>query len=170
MEGLLTQVGSTSQSPDAANPSSSQSSIPLPLDPHPGVQSSNSHPHPSDSDAYLVDPEVLPEPIEPDHFGQLAMDHNGHLRWIGSSSAMTLVDAFRNITNRAARLAPRADGTPSRSFRPEAKTAAQNLYFPPTLRFDTRALPGPEQAEFPPRDLADKLVGSLPTRRIIVWC
>lgn len=162
MEGLLTQVGSIPSGSDVASSSqtSPQPTTPLTLTPAPSIQGSASQSQQLgqlNSAAPADEPE---EPTEPDHFGQLAMDHNGHLRWIGSSSAMTLVDAFRNITTRASRSAPRPDGTP---FKHEAKTAAQNLYFPPILRFNNRALPGPEQAEFPPRDLADKLVGFQPS-------
>lgn len=164
MEGLLTQVGSTPN--DLAPASSTPSKATLPSATSTptsrrrsgasSTTSSQSQPQ-ADAPAYLVDPAVKQEPAEPDHFGQLAVDTNGHLRWIGGSSAMTLVDAFRNISRRS--------GHPTvsqpRSSRPEPKTIAHNLYFPPVLRFDVRALPGPEQAEFPPRDLADKLVSDI---------
>ena len=162
MEGLLTQVGSTPVHPER----------PLPAVPAPHKHNHQTTPSSSsasrrrstssatghnqnqqDAPAYLVDPSVKQDPAEPDHFGSLAPDHNGHLRWIGGSSAMTLVDAFRNISNRSARPHSRPHRADS-----STKTAAHNLYFPPVLRFDVRALPGPEQAEFPPRDLADKLV------------
>jgi hypothetical protein len=106
-----------------------------------------------------MEPNIKPEPAEPDHFGQLAMDGHGHLRWIGGSSAMTLVDAFRNISN-PARTVSRNGTSHPKFLRPEPKSPANNLYFPSTIRFNSkaRALPGPEEVEFPPRDLADKLV------------
>lgn len=167
MEGLLTQVGTGATGPGSA--------VNVPQPPHKQRQPATSTPQPAgpsqrhitpnviptdkDTSSYLVDPSVKQEPPEPDHFGQLAMDHNGHLRWIGGSSAMTLVDAFRNISNRSAK----TDSIQARNNRAEAKTAAHNLYFSPILRSDVRALPGPEQAEFPPRDLADKLVSSTET-------
>jgi hypothetical protein len=162
MEGLLTQVGAGATRPDT-------SSVPPP--PHKQQQPATSVSPPSqqrpasngisankETTSYLVDPNVKQEPPEPDHFGQLAPDQNGHLRWIGGSSAMTLVDAFRNISNRSAKSLQKSDTMQERCHRAEAKTAAHNLYFPPILQSDVRALPGPEQAEFPPRDLADKLV------------
>jgi len=166
MEGLLTQVGAGANRPDTT------SGVPPP--PHKQQQPATSVSQPAgtsqqrpasngisankETTSYLVDPTVKQQPPEPDHFGQLAMDHNGHLRWIGGSSAMTLVDAFRNISNRSAKS---SDSMQERCNRAEAKAAAHNLYFPPILRSDVRALPGPEQAEFPPRDLADKLVRSI---------
>lgn len=159
MEGLLTQVGSTPSR--TADPSSSTSQNQQQSTPPPSSSDALDHPTASnatsENNAYVVDPNVKQEPAEPDHFGQLAMDHNGHLRWIGGSSAMTLVDAFRNISNRAIQPS-KTDTSQNRISRPESRTNAHNLYFPPVLRSGVRALPGPEEAEFPPRDLADKLV------------
>lgn len=156
MEGLLTQVGSTPPATDLPlNPPSQthqqhqQSPPPLP--------SSNSAPAQQQpaapvltpdtevTPAYVVDPNVKQEPADPDQFGQLAMDPNGHLRWIGGSSAMTLVDAFRNISNRSSR----HNSADARGSRLDITPTAHNLYFPPIIRSDVRALPGPEQAEFP---------------------
>jgi hypothetical protein len=169
MEGLLTQVGTGAPLPGSTvnvpppphkqqQPEMSTSQPAGPSQQHPP---SNAVPTDKETSSYLVDPCVKQEPAEPDHFGQLAMDHNGHLRWIGGSSAMTLVDAFRNISNRSANSSAKSNSVQARNNRAEAKTAAHNLYFPPILRSDLRALPGPEQAEFPPRDLADKLVSSI---------
>lgn len=163
MEGLLTQVGS-SPGPDQSHPDT-------PFTPGPNHQQYRQPSSPASSvvlntpsvpfnaPAFLTDPNVKQEPADPDHFGQLALDGHGHLRWIGGSSAMTLVDAFRNISNTVK--APSRNGSSHPKFlKSEPKSPANNLYFPPILRFNSkaRALPGPEEVEFPPRDLADKLV------------
>ena len=161
MEGLLTQVGGTTEllAPDATrrlgtvNASPSASSI---VSPAP-VSSSRDHA------AYLTDPTVRQAPSDPDQFGQLAVDANGHLRWIGGSSAMTLVDAFKNISTAAASsgsTTPKAGADHCQFLSNQGKHPVANIYFPPNLRPNTkpRALPGPEEVEFPPRDLADKLV------------
>ena len=162
MEGLLTQVGTSASRPDSmvsAPPPSRKQQLPATPTSQPTARPqqrrpSNDVPTDKETSSYL-DPSVNQAPAEPDHFGQLAMDHNGHLRWIGGSAAMTLVDAFRNISNRSAKSFAKPG---ARTNQAEGKTAAHNLYFPPIFRSDVRALPGPEQAEFPPRDLADKLV------------
>jgi len=74
------------------------------------------------------------------------------MRWIGSSSTMSLIQSFKAATaaphNRAS---PMADdsGQPNK------------LYFPASVFFGkVRALPSPEEVEYPERDLADKLVSS----------
>jgi hypothetical protein len=89
-------------------------------------------------------------------FGQLALDDHGHLRWIGGSSTMSLIQSFRALTespiNRSSPMDedPRAPGA-----------SANKLYFPASVFFGkVRALPQAEEAEYPPRDLADKLVNS----------
>jgi hypothetical protein len=90
-------------------------------------------------------------------FGQLALDDHGHLRWIGGSSTMSLIQSLRALTespiNRSSPMDedPRAPGP-----------SANKLYFPASVFFGkVRALPQPEEAEYPPRDLADKLVTSV---------
>ncbi|KAG8858883.1 hypothetical protein FRC20_011924 [Serendipita sp. 405] len=86
-----------------------------------------------------------------DHFGQMALDAEGHLRWIGGSSTMTLIETFRNET-----AAQEEEGaTPSSDLSEEPNV----LYFPTGLGFGKlRALPSAEEVEYPDRDLADKLV------------
>ena len=85
-----------------------------------------------------------------DSFGQLTLDEHGHMRWIGSSSTMSLIQSFRAATAAPhSRASPMADdsGQPNK------------LYFPAAVFFGkVRALPGPEEVEYPERDLADKLV------------
>lgn len=87
-----------------------------------------------------------------DQFGQLALDSHGHLRWIGSSSSIALIEAFRNMSDAPSAYNP--------IYPPEQDRAVNRLFFAPSLGFGTRvkALPGPEEVEYPPRDLADKLV------------
>jgi len=89
-----------------------------------------------------------------DIFGQLALDEYGHMRWIGGSSTMSLIQSFRNITSSPLhRISPMEED-------PLAPGPSVNkLYFPASVFFGkVRALPGPEEVEYPPRDLADKLV------------
>jgi hypothetical protein len=85
---------------------------------------------------------------------QLALDEHGHLRWIGGSSTMSLIQAFRALTtNPVDRVSPMEDDP--RSPGPNAN----KLYFPASVFFGrVRALPDPEDVEYPERDLADKLV------------
>ncbi|KAF8592537.1 hypothetical protein K439DRAFT_1400441 [Ramaria rubella] len=90
-----------------------------------------------------------------DQLGQLALDDHGHLRWIGSSSTMSLIQSFRALTSESDdRYSPSDD-----LF--GADSMGNMLYFPPGLGFGkVRALPGPQEVEYPDRDLADKLVAA----------
>lgn len=87
-------------------------------------------------------------------FGQLALDEHGHLRWIGGSSTMTLIQSFRTLTTSPLhRISPMEEDPHSPA------PSANKLYFPASVYFGkVRALPGPEEVEYPARDLADKLV------------
>ncbi|KAL5527321.1 hypothetical protein ACEPAG_6112 [Sanghuangporus baumii] len=87
-------------------------------------------------------------------FGQLALDEHGHLRWIGGSSTMSLVQSFRALTSSPLhRVSPAEDDPQSPG------PSANKLYFPASVFFGkVHALPGPEEVEYPDRDLADKLV------------
>lgn len=88
-------------------------------------------------------------------FGQLALDEHGHMRWIGSSSTMSLIQSFRALTASPLRRVSPADDEPGLSV--------NRLYFPASVFFGKlRALPGPEEVEYPERDLADKLVSQFP--------
>jgi len=90
-------------------------------------------------------------------FGQLALDEHGHMRWIGGSSTMSLIQSFRALTTSPLhRISPMEED-------PRAPGPSVNkLYFPASVFFGkVHALPGPEEAEFPDRDLADKLVRDL---------
>jgi hypothetical protein len=88
-----------------------------------------------------------------DSFGQLTLDEHGHMRWIGGSSTMSLIQSFR-----AATTAPHGRGSPMA----DDSGQPNKLYFPAAVFFGkVRALPGPEEVEYPERDLADKLVGFL---------
>ena len=85
-----------------------------------------------------------------DSLGQLTLDEHGHMRWIGGSSTMSLIQSFR-----AAAAAPRGRGSPMA----DDSGQPNKLYFPAAVFFGkVRALPGPEEVEYPERDLADKLV------------
>ena len=88
-------------------------------------------------------------------FEQLALDEHGHLRWIGNSSTMSLIQSFRALTaSPLNRVSPMDDNDP-RSPVP----TANKLYFPASVFFgQVRALPGVEDVEYPSRDLADALV------------
>jgi len=100
---------------------------------------------PDSSSSVKIEDDVL------DSFGQLTLDEHGHMRWIGGSSTMSLIQSFRAATAAPhSRASPLADdsGQPNK------------LYFPAAIFFGkVRALPGPEEVEYPERDLADKLVG-----------
>ncbi|CAK5275757.1 unnamed protein product [Mycena citricolor] len=90
-------------------------------------------------------------------FGQLALDEYGHMRWIGGSSTMSLIQSFKALTTSSVhRRSPMEED-------PMAPGPSVNkLYFPAAVFFGKTksALPGAEQVEYPPRDLADKLVGA----------
>lgn len=87
-------------------------------------------------------------------FGQLALDEYGHMRWIGGSSTMSLIQSFRALTSSPLhRISPMEED-------PHAPGPSVNkIYFPASVFFGkVQALPGPEEVEYPERDLADKLV------------
>lgn len=103
-----------------------------------------------------------PEPASPvkieddvsESFGQLALDEYGHMRWMGGSSSMSLIQSFRALTTSPLnRISPAEED-------PQAPGPSINkLYFPASVFFgNVHALPGPEEVEYPARDLADKLV------------
>jgi hypothetical protein len=101
-------------------------------------------------------PPVKEEDDFSDSFGQLALDEYGHMRWIGGSSNMSLIQSFRALTSSPLhRISPMEED-------PHAPGPSVNkLYFPAAVYFGkVQALPGPEEVEFPDRDLADKLVGA----------
>ncbi|KAJ6599296.1 fungal-specific transcription factor domain-containing protein [Mycena vulgaris] len=75
-------------------------------------------------------------------FGQLALDEYGHMRWIGGSSTMSLIQSFKALTS-----------SPLHRISP----MEEDPLAPGT---QLHALPGPEEVEYPPRDLADKLVNA----------
>ena len=99
---------------------------------------------PDSSASVKIEDDVL------DSLGQLALDEHGHMRWIGGSSTMSLINSFKHAT-----AAPRYRVSPV----VDDITTPNRLYFPAAVFFGkVRALPGPEEVEYPPRDLADKLV------------
>jgi len=92
-------------------------------------------------------------------FGQLALDEHGHLRWIGGSSTMSLIQSFRSLTT-----APTHRISPMEEDPLAPGPNVNKLYFPASVFFGKvhAALPGPEEVEYPERDLADKLVRDNP--------
>ncbi|KAH9943098.1 fungal-specific transcription factor domain-containing protein [Epithele typhae] len=89
-----------------------------------------------------------------DAFGQLALDEHGHLHWIGKSSTMTLIQRLRDATT-----SPLHRVSPMEEDPLAPGPSVNKLYFPASVYFGkVRALPNPEEVEFPERDLADKLV------------
>ncbi|OCH94255.1 hypothetical protein OBBRIDRAFT_769925 [Obba rivulosa] len=87
-------------------------------------------------------------------FGQLALDEHGHLHWIGGSSTMSLIQSFRAMTS-----SPLHRVSPMEEDPLAPGPSVNKLYFPASVFFGkVRALPSPEEVEYPPRDLADKLV------------
>lgn len=92
-----------------------------------------------------------------EQFGQLALDEHGGMRWIGSSSTMSLIQSFRALTTSPLhRISPMEED-------PRAPGPSVNkLYFPASVFFGkVHALPAAEEAEYPPRDLGDKLVSGI---------
>lgn len=99
-------------------------------------------------------PQIKSEDGVSELFGQLALDEYGHTRWIGGSSTMSLIQSFKALTSSPLhRISPMEED-------PQAPGPSVNkLYFPAAVFFGkVHALPGPEDVEFPERDLADKLV------------
>lgn len=99
-------------------------------------------------------PTIKAEDDFSDSFGQLALDEYGHMRWIGGSSNMSLIQSFRALTSSPLhRISPMEED-------PHAPGPSVNkLYFPAAVYFGkVQALPGAEEVEFPDRDLADKLI------------
>lgn len=91
-------------------------------------------------------------------FGQLALDEHGHLRWIGGSSTMSLIQTFRSLTTSPLHRVSPMDEDPL-----SPNPSANKLYFSGSVNFgktSSIALPHPEEVSFPPRELADKLVNA----------
>jgi hypothetical protein len=102
-------------------------------------------------------PSIKAEDDFSESFGQLALDEYGHMRWIGGSSNMSLIQSFRALTSSPLhRISPMEED-------PHAPGPSVNkLYFPAAVYFGkVQALPGAEEVEFPDRDLADKLVRTM---------
>ncbi|KAK0206288.1 fungal-specific transcription factor domain-containing protein [Desarmillaria ectypa] len=150
---VLEQIG-TSTNSAASSPSDTTAMVPV-LDP-------------SKTDAaaaILRSIAPVQRPLEPaspvkieddvsESFGQLALDEYGHMRWMGGSSSMSLIQSFRALTTSPLhRISPAEED-------PQAPGPSINkLYFPASVFFGkVHALPGPEEVEYPERDLADKLV------------
>ena len=94
--------------------------------------------------------------------GQLALDEHGHLHWIGNSSTMSLIQRLKEATT-----SPLHRVSPMEEDPLAPGPSVNKLYFPASVYFGkVRALPRPEEVEYPERDLADKLVRTcfLPTR------
>jgi hypothetical protein len=154
MESLLEQVAPAIHRLGVTNPNLQglpklPTEPPQPAPPQPAPPASATTPDPDNDD------DTLDETVT-HQFGQLALDSNGHLRWIGSSSSIALIEAFRNMSDSPDAYEP--------TYPPEQDRAVNRLFFPPNAKFHTRikALPGPEEVEYPPRDLADNLVGLFP--------
>jgi hypothetical protein len=142
--------------------SASSGNTPAPIDPEvlaPAaaiVRSITSQNQPSSSESSPPPPEHTEEDVS-ELFGQLALDEYGHMRWIGGSSTMSLIQSFKALTTSPLhRVSPMDED-------PQAPGPSVNkLYFPAAVFFGRiRALPGAEEVEFPARDLADKLVSLL---------
>lgn len=112
---------------------------------------------PKDRSSAMSSEPGTPVKVEDDFsesFGQLALDEHGHMRWIGGSSTMSLIQSFRTLTSSPLhRVSPMEED-------PRAPGPSVNkLYFPAAVFFGKiHALPGPEEVEYPDRDLCDKLV------------
>ncbi|CAL1702336.1 unnamed protein product [Somion occarium] len=116
----------------------------------------------SQNDSNGIDDAMGAEPMQPikveddvsESFGQLALDEHGQMRWIGGSSTMSLIQSFRTITASPLHRVSPMDEDPL-----APGPSVNKLYFPASVFFGkVRALPQPEEVEYPERDLADKLV------------
>lgn len=101
----------------------------------------------------------VPIKIEDDvseSFGQLALDEHGHMHWLGGSSTMSIIQSFLEATS-----SPLHRISPTEEDPLAPGPSVNKLYFPAQVFFGkVRALPRPEEVEYPDRDLADKLVSS----------
>ncbi|KAG6333504.1 hypothetical protein ID866_5580, partial [Astraeus odoratus] len=87
-------------------------------------------------------------------FGQLALDEHGHMRWIGGSSTMSLIQSFRALTS-----SPLHRVSPMEEDPRAPGPSANKLYFPASVFFGkVHALPGADEVEYPEEDLCEKLV------------
>ncbi|KAF5370087.1 hypothetical protein D9758_001267 [Tetrapyrgos nigripes] len=140
----LTSNGNTSLPTDVATPPATMLRS---IAPKEGPSSQSSSP----SSAVKIEDDVS------EQFGQLALDEHGHLRWIGGSSTMSLIQSFRSLTT-----APTHRISPMEEDPLAPGPNVNKLYFPASVFFGKihSALPGPEEVEYPERDLADKMVNA----------
>lgn len=112
----------------------------------------------ADAHSDMSSPESSSIKVEDDvseSFGQLALDEHGHMRWIGGSSTMSLIQSFRTLTT-----SPLHRVSPVEEDPRAPGPSVNKLYFPASVFFGkVHALPGPEEVEYPDEDLCDKLVG-----------
>ena len=158
---ILEQVGQASGL-DLSSITASAASVASNVPPATPIQSAPSSSSNRDVAADLRADSASPNPIKTEDdmsesFGQLALDEHGQMRWIGSSSTMSLIQSFRTLTaSPLHRVSPMEDDPLAPG------PSANKLYFPASVFFGkVRVLPGPEEVEYPPRDLADKLVSVL---------
>ena len=160
MESLLAKVvvqsqdGTIEQSAEGTSQSSSSQNNPsVPLSAVSSSTQGTGGSSGQDRNVVRVKQEDQDESQIRDQLGQLALDDHGHLRWIGSSSTMSLIQSFRALTSE-----PVDRYSPSEELF-DADSMGNMLYFPAGLGFGkVQALPGPQEVEYPDRDLADKLV------------
>jgi len=172
MESVFTQVAPLLEQqvqPSSAGQSNGQPTAPEALGSAaamlrtiaPKVEGSPSAAIPSSSTSPSPPTTTTPDEEVSELFGQLALDEYGHMRWIGGSSTMSLIQSFKALTTSPLhRISPMEED-------PQAPGPSVNkLYFPATVFFGkVHALPGPEDVELPDRDLADKLVSICPIGR-----
>jgi hypothetical protein len=162
MESLFTQITplleQVSSGPAPNGQSTSSASPPINADlrePAAAILRSMSSP-PKEQSAEPSTPIKVEDEVS-DSFGQLALDEYGHMRWMGGSSTMSLIQSFREVT-----ASPLYRISPAEEDPLSPAPSVSKLYFPASVFFGkTQALPGPEEVEYPPRDLADKLVRRL---------
>ncbi|KAI0092813.1 fungal-specific transcription factor domain-containing protein [Irpex rosettiformis] len=142
------QAGGIDTSKLGLTPGDASSNIP----PQPVLSNINESEENNETDS-PANPVKLEDEVS-ESFGQLALDEHGQMRWIGSSSTMSLINSFRSLTS-----APLHRVSPMEDDPLGPGPSVNKLYFPASVLFGkVHALPSPEEVEFPPRDLADKLV------------
>lgn len=103
--------------------------IPGPLPPRTGLPSTQG----SNGPRPRIDRGDTSDEFVAEQMGTLALDDHGHLRWIGGSSTMSLIEAFRNFSSSEDRDAPSPPSTNGATPTPNPPSA-NLLYFPSSLR------------------------------------
>lgn len=132
----------------------------LPPDIAARVATASANPHPeSDDDRIIASRLPSPADDEDEESSRYLLDEHGNYRWIGASSALSLMDSFsgdpRDLPSRVKYgniHDEHAEGT-------EESPPDSHPYFAPVVGAGViRAIPGVDQVTFPPRAEAERMV------------